>query len=181
MGLSLSLNGFRAARAQVSLEGPLQVSRADDALLLAYSLKLDLPNAVDEALHKGVPLFFVVEARVRRPRWYWRDATLARGERSWRLTYQALTRQYRLSSGGQNLSQGYETLAEALAAIRRASAWRLELREDPALNATYELDFSLRLDTSLLPGPLQIGLGSGAAIGVSQTRRLHPMELGLAS
>lgn len=175
----LALCGLAAAQAQAVLEGPLQVERTDDALLLAYTLKLELPPAVDDALHKGVPLYFVAEAKVIRPRWYWRDAVLARGERTWRLSYQALTRQYRISTGG--LSQSHERLSDALSAIRRASRWSLPLRDDPQPDVNYEIEFSLRLDTSQLPGPLQIGLGTGAAIGVSQTRRLHPMELGLAS
>lgn len=175
----LALCWLVSAHAQAVLDGPLQVERTEDALLLAYSLKLDLPPAVDDALHKGVALYFVAEAKVTRPRWYWRDTVLARGDRSWRLSYQALTRQYRVSNGG--LSQSHERLSDALASVRRASRWTLPLREDPLPGANYDIEFSLRLDTSQLPGPLQIGLGSGVSIGVSQTRRLHPMELGLAS
>ncbi len=169
-----------AAWSQAVLDGPVQVQRDDRTLELAYNLKLELSRALSDALQRGVPLHFVVEARVRRVRWYWRDATLAEGQRSWRLSYQPLTRQYRVAATG-GLSRSFDSLEDALGLIRRAGRWPLDLREEPVLDAEYELDFSLRLDVSQLPGPVQIGLGSRAALEGAQTRRLHPMELGLAS
>lgn len=169
-----------AAWSQAASGAPVQVQRDDRVLDLSYNLQLELPRTLADALQRGVPLHFVVEARVRRVRWYWRDATLAAGQRSWRLTYQPLTRQYRVASTG-GLSRSYETLDEALGLVRRAGRWSLDLREEPALDAEYELDFSLKLDVSQLPGPVQIGLGTRATLDVGQTRRLHPMELGLVS
>lgn len=169
-----------AARSQAVLDGPVQVQRDDRVLELAYNLRLELPRTLADALQRGVPLHFLVEARVRRVRWYWRDATLAEGQRTWRLSYQPLTRQYRVAATG-GLSQSFDTLEEALGLVRRAGRWPIELRDEPELSAQYEIDFSLRLDVSQLPGPVQIGLGSRAALEATQTRRLHPMELGLAS
>ncbi|MBH9553681.1 DUF4390 domain-containing protein [Inhella gelatinilytica] len=157
----------------------LQLTRADDGFRVAYSVKLDLPRAAEDALNKGVPLYFVADVRVARKRWYWRDATVARAERQWRLSYQALTRQYRLSTGG--LNQNFSSLTEALDAIRRASAWPVESREEPEAQEVYTLSFGLRLDTRQLPAPLQIGLGSDAEWGVRRERPVHAAELGLAS
>lgn len=174
----LLLPALTWAQGSASLE-QLQLSRAEEGLRLAYGVKLDLPLAAADALHKGVPLYFVAEARVARKRWYWRDATVGRAERQWRLSYQALTRQYRLSTGG--LHQSFEGLSEALGAVRRASAWPIELREEPDPGAEYLLSFSLRLDTRQLPAPLQIGLGAEADWGVRTERAVHPIELGLAS
>jgi hypothetical protein len=79
------------------------------------------------------------------------------------------------------LSQSFDALEDALGLVRRAGRWPIELRDEPELSGQYEIDFSLRLDVSQLPGPVQIGLGSRAALEGAQTRRLHPMELGLAS
>lgn len=167
------------AQAPASLE-QLELERQEEGLRLAYSVKLELPRASEEALHKGVPLYFVAEARVWRKRWYWRDATVAKAERNWRLSYQPLTRQYRLSGAG-GLQQAFDTLSEALAALRRASNWNLELREELDRNASYELSFHFFLDTRQLPGPLQIGLGGGAQWGVSRERNVLAAELGFAS
>jgi hypothetical protein len=168
------------AWAQTDAETPLQVQRDDRLLELTYALKLDLPPTLADALQRGVALHFVAEARVRRKRWYWRDAVVAEGERRWRLSHQPLTRQYRVATSG-GLSQSFDTLTDALNVIRRASRWTLDLREEPELGQAYEIEFSLRLDASQLPGPVQIGLGTRAALEASETRRLHPMELGLAS
>ncbi len=164
----------QGAAASPALE-ELRLSRADDGLRLAYSAKLELPRPVDDALHKGVALYFVAEAVLTRGRWYWRDATVARAQRQWRLSYQPLSRQYRLSTGG--LHQGYETLAEALAVIARTRGWPLELREELASDNSYELRFTLRLDTTQLPAPLQIGLGTGASLNLSRELRLNAAEL----
>lgn len=154
----------------------LRLTRADEQRLrLDYSAKLELPRVAEEALHKGVPLYFSAQAELQRKRWYWRDATVARSTRSWRLTYQPLTRQYRLSTGG--LHQSVETLAEALARMARASGWLLDLREEPAADARYELRFRLWLDVSQLPGPLQIGLGPGALLDLQQQRELPGGDL----
>ena len=153
----------------------LQLVRSDDGLRVAYSARLELPKSVDDALHKGVPLYFVAEAQLSRGRWYWRDATVARSQRQWRLSYQPLSRQYRLSTGG--LHQSYESLAEALAPVSRASGWPLELREELQAGAHYALRFGLRLDISQLPAPLQIGLGLGAALSLERELKLPAAEL----
>lgn len=137
-----------------------ELRRTDSGLLFDYSAHLELPRAVEEALLKGVPVYFVARAEVFRPRWYWRDARVDRATRTWRLTWQPLTRRYRLNLG--SISQTYDTLAEALGAIQRASRWKLadaaELGDDTGLY----VEFSLRLDTSQLPRPLQIGFGGQA-------------------
>jgi hypothetical protein len=157
----------------------VRLSRSDEGLRLAYSARLELPRPVDDALHKGVALYFVAEAVLTRERWYWRDATVARMQRQWRLSYQPLSRKYRLSTGG--LHQGYDTLGEALALVGRASGWPLELREELQPDSRYALRFSLRLDTAQLPAPLQIGLGAGASLNLFRELRLSASELQAAS
>lgn len=147
------------ARASLELsEATLQ--RSADGLLLDFAVRLELPKAVDEALHKGVPLHFVAEASTWRYRWYWRDARVAHAERSWRLSWQPLTLNYRVAFGA--LAQSYPTLAEALGALRRSGGW--PIAEPPAVDddASYYVEFSYRLDTSMLPRPLQIGVGGQA-------------------
>ncbi len=160
--------------AQAALQ-ELRLAQADDGPRLAYSAKLELTRSADEALHKGVPLYFVADAVLTRNRWYWRDAVVARSQRQWRVSYQPLSRQYRLSTGG--LHQSFDTLAEALAPMARASGWPLDLREPPQPGASYLLRFSLRLDISQLPAPLQIGLGSGAALNLEQELNLSAEQL----
>jgi hypothetical protein len=150
----------------------LATRKTDEGLELSFTARFDLSHAAEDALHKGVPLYFVAEAAVRRCRWYWRDARIARAERVWRLAWQPLTRQYRVSTGG--LHQSFTTLDEALTAIRGQSAWRIAEPKDIEDGSGYYLEFSYKLDVSQLPRPMQIGLQSGFALSAEQTRSFAP-------
>ncbi len=148
----------------------LQVERADGALNLEFAVRINLPRAVDEALHRGVPLYFVAEAQLFRNRWYWRDERMARIARSWRVAYQPLTNTWRVGLGG--LNQTHATLADSLAAVSRSSGWRLADLSQLDPDKSYYVDFRYRLDTSQLPGPMQFGLGSQADWAVEASRVL---------
>lgn len=171
-GLLAGLVLPRRARAAVELT-TLQLVRSEGALLLDFAVQVNLPRAVEEALQRGVPIYFTAQATLLRSRWYWRDERVARVHRSWRLAYQPLTNSWRVGLGV--LSQNAATLAEALAVVTRASQWRLaELAQlDP--ESRYTLDFSWRLDTSQLPGPMSIGLpgANEFALGVERTLRVE--------
>jgi hypothetical protein len=149
--------------------------QADGALVMDFSLRVALPHAVEDALQRGVPLYFETEAAVYRPRWYWRDERVARQSRQWRLSYQPLTESYRVSLGG--LHQGYATLSEALASMTRIARWRIA--ESPQLDADeqrYYVEWHWRLDTSQLPRPMQLGIGNQAdwVLGMERTLRPEP-------
>lgn len=165
------------ARGQGVELAALQTRQADGALTLDFAARVTLPRAVEDALQRGVPLHFVAEARLLRSRWYWRDQRIARVTRSWRVAYQPLTNTWRVGLGG--LHQTHDSLEEALRAASRSAGWKLaELSQiDPG--ASYYVEFSYRLDTSQLPGPMQFGLGGfgGAggdwSIGVERVLRLE--------
>ncbi len=153
----------------------LQLERAEGALSLDFSARVTLPKAVEDALQRGVPIYFVAEAQLLRHRWYWRDERVARVSRSWRLAYYPLAGTWRVSQGG--LYQTFPTLGEALTTASRSSAWKLaELAQlDP--DKSYYLEFSYKLDTSQLPGPMQFGLGglgvqSEWTVGSSRTLKV---------
>ena len=152
----------------------LKLNRGDAALSLDFAARITLPRVVEDALQRGVPVYFEAQADVYRPRWYWRDERIAHVARSWRVAYQPLTSTWRVSLGG--LNQSYPSLAEALALISRASGWKLlELAQlEPGLY----VEFSYRLDNSQLPSPMQIGLGglggqTGWAVGIERVLRLE--------
>jgi hypothetical protein len=134
----------------------LDVERSDDGVSVSFALRFDLPRTVEDALLKGVPLNFVAEAEIYRDRWYWLDRRVARVTRTWRLAWQPLTRKYRVSFGG--LHQQYDKLPDALAALRRVSEWKIAdagVWED---GSRHYVQFVYKLDTSLLPRPMQIGI-----------------------
>jgi hypothetical protein len=146
----------------------LRVERGEDGVHLSALVRFDLPLVVEDALLKGIPMFFVVEADIYRDRWYWTDPRVASTARTIRLAYQPLTRRWRVniasglitSSSGlrATLNQNYDTLSEALSAIQRVARWKIAEAGDVDPDASYKLDFSFRLDLSQLPRPFQIGV-----------------------
>lgn len=170
--LALALLGTQGVRAQ-GVELPvLQVQRLDGELSLDFEVRSTLPKSVEDAMQRGVPVHFVAQTSLYRSRWYWRDDRVARVQRSWRVAYQPLTSTWRVGFGGFN--QNFQSLPEALAVASRSTRWKLaELSQlDP--ESKYYLEFSWRLDNSLLPSPMQLGLGSQSdwVLGVERSLRL---------
>ncbi|MEI8158040.1 MAG: DUF4390 domain-containing protein [Burkholderiales bacterium] len=143
-----------------------QLERLDDEIVVSAQVAFELPTAVEDALLKGIPLFFVMEADVLRERWYWYDKKISSVERHLRLAYQPLTRRWRLNvtSGagrevglGLALNQNFDTLAQVLSAIKRVSRWKIADVSDLDTSQKYKVDFRFRLDLNQLPRPFQIG------------------------
>ncbi|MDR0458378.1 MAG: DUF4390 domain-containing protein [Burkholderiaceae bacterium] len=144
----------------------LQVMRNEDALLLSAQLDFTLPLAVQSALTWGVPVYFIAEADIIHPRWYWANERLARARRYWRLSYLPLTRRWSLASSPEPLSedgistglaQHYDSLDDAVTALQRITGWQIAAIGALADGGRQFLDFSFSLDTSQLPRALQIG------------------------
>lgn len=159
------------ARAQGVELKTLKVERQDGDLVLEFSTRLSLGPAIEDALRRGVPMYFTAQAAVYRNRWYWRDERLARASRTWRLAYQPLTASWRLSTGG--LSQGYGSLSEALAPLTRVTGWPLLDGERFDAGERYYVEFSFKLDNSQLPQPMQIDLGGDWKLGVERSLRVE--------
>jgi len=147
----------RPAAAQNMDLSSLALHREAGELTLEFAVRLALTRAVDDALHRGVPLYFTAQATLYRRRWYWRDLRVARVRRNWRLAFQPLTATWRVSLGA--LTQTFATLPEALAALSSSGRWAIaELAElDP--DSRHYVEFSYQLDLNRLPSPMRLGLG----------------------
>jgi hypothetical protein len=150
----------------------LNLRREDGAVMLDFDLQVNLPATVEEALSRGVPLYFQAQATLFRPRWYWRDARVARVERQWRLSFQPLTGVYRVTLG--SISQTHSRLEDALVAVSRLGRWVLAEAGQAEANERHYAEFAWRLDITQLPRPMQFGLGAGSewSLGVERTLRL---------
>ena len=146
----------------------LRVERADDGIYLSAIVRFELTPVVEDALLKGIAMYFVVEADVYRDRWYWTDARVASAARTLRLAYQPLTGRWRVnivsglitSSSGlrATLNQNYDALPEALSAIQRMAHWKIAEVGEVEPDSVYTLELNFRLDLSQLPRPFQIGV-----------------------
>jgi hypothetical protein len=157
-----------AARAQGVELPTIAAKRQDGGVVLDFVANLTLSKAVEDALRRGVPVYFVAEATLKKPRWYWRDDRVARVSRSWRLSYQPLTSAWRVSLGA--FSQSYPSLEEALTTVTRIARWRVaDSGIDP--NDRYYVDFQFFLDASQLPPPMRLDLNAQSEwkLGVERT------------
>ncbi len=143
--------------AQAPALSRFEMTRSEEGLLLDVAVRFDLSQAVEEALHKGVPLYFVADASLYHDRRYWRDRRIASASRTWRLSYQPLTRSYRVSFGG--LSQSFDNLNEAVTTVSRIGSWKLADPGQISDNEALYVEFSYKLDTGMLPRAMQIGIG----------------------
>lgn len=133
------------------------VVAVDDGYVLEAQFDIHLTPVLDDSLHKGVPLYFLVEHELIRSRWYWTNEKVAQVQQQRRLSYNTLTRQYRVGTGA--LYQNFSTLHEALDTLSRVRR-RLDL-DAGALrkNTTYAASLRMRLDATQLPRPFQLHTG----------------------
>ena len=126
----------------------------DGGLVVAADFDFELNARLAEVVTNGVPLYFVVEFELTRPRWYWFDEKAAAKRIQLRLSYHALSRHYRLSTGV--LQQNYPTLSDAMNVLRRVRNWQVLERVAGLADANYDAAVRMRLDVTLLPKPFQL-------------------------
>ena len=126
----------------------------EDGLALDVDFAFELTPRLADVLQNGVPLYFVAEFELTRRRWYWLDEQAAEAKLQMRLSYHALSRQYRLSTG--MLQQNFPTLDEALNVLKHVRHWLVVDRTVIFADADYDAQVRLRLDTTLLPKPFQL-------------------------
>jgi len=127
---------------------------AAEGLVLEADFDVAFPPRLAEAVANGVPLYFVVEFEMTRPRWYWVDERAAVKRLQLRLSYHALSRQYLLSNGPLELQ--LPSLESALAVLRQVRNWVVADRIALESDAEYQAGVRMRLDATLLPKPIQI-------------------------
>src|SRR5258707_1991124 len=143
-----------SARADEIEVRDVQLQAAEEGLVLNADFAFELTPRLYEVVANGVPLYFRVDFELTRRRWYWFDDTAASKRLQLRLSYHALSRQYRLSSG--LLQQSFATLDEALNVLKRIRNWLVVERTVTFDDADYEAAVRMRLDTTLLPKPFQL-------------------------
>lgn len=152
--LATALLASVPARADDIEVADARLSATEDGIVLAADFSFELNSRLAEVVTNGVPLYFLVEFELTRPRWYWFDEKAAAKRLQLRLSYHPLSRHYRLSTGV--LQQNYATLEEALNVLRRVRNWLVVERSASLADANYEAAVRMRLDVTLLPKPFQL-------------------------
>ena len=127
---------------------------ADDTYVLNADIVAELTPLLADVVARGVSLYFVTEFELAAPRWYWLDEEIVTKSLTYRLSYQSLTRQYRLTSGA--LHQNFGSLEEALRTMLRIRNWSVAERGALRVGRSYNAALRFRLDVAELPKPLQV-------------------------
>lgn len=130
----------------------LRVDEGD--LLLSAEFDLALTPVLEEALQKGIPLYFTTEFELTRNRWYWFDEKVLAWSVTYRVSFNALTRQYRVAAGP--LGQAYETIEEVQRFLGRIASRTIGRADTLTKGGRYEAAVRIRLDATQLPKPFQI-------------------------
>jgi hypothetical protein len=142
------------ARADVIPVESAEVRIEEGDVLLTAEFALQFNATLEEALQRGIPLYFVLDVDIVRPRWWWLDERVGGSSVQYRVSWQPLTRQYRVASG--LLSQSFDTLAEVERLIGRVTARAVARVAELERGSRYEAVVRLRLDVNQLPKPFQV-------------------------
>jgi hypothetical protein len=142
------------ARADTIAVESAEIHAGEDGFYLNAEFEFALNPTLDEALHKGVPLYFLLEFELVRPRWYWLDEKVTATTTQYRISYNALTRQYRVASG--LLAVTFATVEEVERFLSRVTAREVARPDELARGVRYEAALRLRLDVAQLPKPFQV-------------------------
>jgi hypothetical protein len=123
-------------------------------VLLNAEFEFSLNPTLEDALEKGIPLYFVLDFELTRGRWYWLDEKVVQTALVYRVSYNALTRQYRVASG--LLTQTFNSLDEVERFIGRVTSRVVASADALTKGAKYDAAVRLRMDVNQLPKPFQV-------------------------
>ena len=151
--MALSIFSTSASAEGIKIKS-FELERVDSDWLLNATFEIELSSGLEDAVQKGVVLYFQTEFDLTRSRWYWFDEKPALAQRQTRLSYQPLTQQYRIASEGFTFSA--KTISEALQAVGSIGGWRVIEGNQLDAGKSYTAALRMTLDLSKLPKPFQV-------------------------
>jgi hypothetical protein len=130
------------------------IEPAEDGWSLEATFDVQFSQRLEEAVNRGVPLYFVVEFELSRPRWYWFDEKPVVLSQTYRISYTPLLRQYRLSVG--SVYQNFTRFEEVTRVLSRLRGWHVADKGALKKDQVYQASVRMRLDTAQLPKPFQL-------------------------
>lgn len=153
VSLVLSLFSASASAEGINLKSA-ELERLDNDWLLNATFQIELTPGLEDAVKKGVVLYFQTEFDLTRSRWYWFDEKPALAQRQTRLSYQPITQQYRIASEGFTFAA--TSMFEALQAVGSIGGWRVIDNGQIDPGKSYNAALRMTLDLSKLPKPFQV-------------------------
>ncbi len=134
----------------------VKLQQKDATFSLDATFNIDLSPIIQDALHKGVALPFVLDFNVMRQRWNIWDQTVVEASLPYRLSYNALTRQYHIRDKLRGRDTSFNTLEQAIAAAGIIMDLAVFNAEQLMPEVEYEAQVRLRLEAGALPSALQL-------------------------
>lgn len=141
-----------------------EIRLAEEGYQLTANYDIKLTLVLEQALTHGITLNFVSYFTLTRSRWYWFNENATETEQNTKLSYSALTRQYRIKRG--SIYQNFNNLDDALRSLGNQSSGFItpELINKNSgniaslftSNSNYTAYTRMKLDISQLPKPLQV-------------------------
>jgi len=128
----------------------------EDTYFLNADFNIALKPQVQDALNKGVSLPFVLDFSVIHRRWGLWDQTVVETSLPYRLSFNALTRQYQIKDKLRGIDANFDTLDDALHGVGSIRDWAVFNVEQISQDVEYEAQVRLRLEASGLPSALQL-------------------------
>lgn len=152
------LGHARSGKAATVDAQPPTIEFDTDGVYASATVVFALPRSLEDALRRGVPLYFLTTLDVRHARWWWFDQRVGSGQLRSRLAYQPLLEKYHVSTGA--LQRSYSALDEALNQVQHILRVKVADAQDLVPGQSYELLGHFELDLSQLPRPFQINVGN---------------------
>lgn len=137
----------------------------DGRLLINADVHLPVPDELRFVAERGVSLYFTADLEIVKPRNWWFDKEVVNTQQTWRVVYNALTRQWRVGTGELSLPEA--TLDDALSLVRHIRNWDVLPAGQLGRNEEYTGRLRVRLDTSLLARPFRVDALNSSAWALS--------------
>ena len=131
------------------------LEKTDEGYKLALNVDLELNRGLEDAIMRGVPLYFTTEVEISRPRWYWFDDRAVSTSQTIRISYNVLTHQYHAAII-DHLQRSFNSLDDALMMVRRPNRWVVADNDALKRGQTYDVAVRTGLDVERLPKPFQV-------------------------
>lgn len=153
--LAFMLMPHGAARATEVDVTTARLESSEEGYRMVAAFSFELSHGLEDAITRGIPMYFTTEVELTRPRWYWFDEKTIRSAQTVRIAYNLWTRKYTAAING-SLQQNFSTLEDALALVLRPRRWLVADKGSLSAGEIYNVAIRLKLDINQLPKPFLI-------------------------
>jgi len=136
-----------------------EINSQFEAYFLNADFDLSFNDDLDEAIKKGIPINFIIEFELKKPRKYWFDEEVTKKTKEILLTYHALSKQFTLTES-ENRLIAFDNLTQAKNELKKIKNWRIFDKSQIDDTEKYSAYLLVKLDQTKLPKQLQADITS---------------------